>query len=299
MRPYQRQSHRQFRLQAPPPARSPVRFFTWLKTRPQTLLWPFSAALLATVMAAGCATAPETGRSQLILMSPAQEAELGLKAFTQLKREKPSIKSGKNAEMVRRVGRRIAKVAPVEYADWEFVLFEDDTPNAFALPGGKVGVNSGILEITKTEAGLATVLAHEVGHVVARHGAERASQTLGLQALGVIADAALAQNAPGARWGVMLPKAYGIGAQVGVLLPYSRVHELEADELGLVYMARAGYDPREAIAFWERFQAYNRKQGGGKPLEFLSTHPLDERRIAELRALLPRAEAEYARAGKA
>ncbi|WP_295540122.1 M48 family metallopeptidase [uncultured Thiohalocapsa sp.] len=293
MRPCQRQ----FRLQAQPPTLPPTQRKTQRKTRPRTLLWCFSAALLATVVAVGCATAPETGRSQLILMSPAQEAEMGLKAFTQLKREKPSIKSGKNADMIRRVGRRIAKVAPVEYADWEFVLFEDDTPNAFALPGGKVGVNSGILEITKTEAGLATVLAHEVGHVVARHGAERASQTLGLQALGVIADVALAQNAPGARQGVM--QAYGIGAQVGVLLPYSRVHELEADELGLVYMARAGYDPREAIAFWERFQAYNRKQGGGKPPEFLSTHPLDDRRIAELRALLPRAQAEYARASNA
>lgn len=267
-----------------------------LQAMPPALLRLITAALLTLAVAAGCATAPETGRSQLILMDPAQEAQMGLKAFSQLKEQKPYITSGKNADMVRRVGRRIAKVAPVEYADWEFVLFEDDTPNAFALPGGKVGVNTGILEITKNEAGLATVLAHEVAHVVARHGAERASQTMGLQVLGAIADAALAQNAPGARPGVM--QAYGLGAQVGVLLPYSRVHELEADELGMLYMARAGYNPQEAIAFWQRFQAYNREQGGDKPPEFLSTHPLDDRRIAQLRAMLPRAEAEYARASK-
>jgi predicted Zn-dependent protease len=255
-----------------------------------------AAALAALVLLASCATAPETGRQQFIMISPAEEAEMGFQAFSKLKQQKPFVNSGKDADMVRRVGRRIAKVAPVPHAEWEFVLFEDDSPNAFALPGGKVGINTGILKITKNEAGLATVMGHEVAHVVARHGAERASQTVGLQILGAIADAALAQNAPGARQGVM--QAYGLGAQVGVLLPYSRVHELEADELGMLYMARAGYDPKEAVAFWQRFADYNRKQGGGKPPEFLSTHPLDDRRIAQLRALLPRAEAEYARAAR-
>ncbi len=254
------------------------------------------AALAAVAVVVGCSTAPETGRSQLILMDPAQEAQLGLQAFNQLKQKKPSVASGKDADMVRRVGQRIAAVAPVEHAKWEFVLFKDDTPNAFALPGGKVGVNTGILDITQDEAGLATVMAHEVGHVVARHGAERASQTMGLQLLGAIADAALSQNAPGARQGVM--QAYGLGAQVGVLLPYSRIHELEADELGILYMARAGYDPEAAVAFWQRFQDYNRRQGGARPPEFLSTHPVDEKRIAQLRAVLPRAQAEYTRAGK-
>jgi predicted Zn-dependent protease len=262
-------------------------------TGPSTRL--IAATVVSLVLLASCATAPETGRQQFIMIDPAQEAQMGFQAFSKLKQEKPYVRSGKQAEMVRRVGRRIARVAPVPNAEWEFVLFEDDTPNAFALPGGKVGINTGILKITQNEAGLATVMGHEVAHVVARHGAERASQTMGLQILGAIADAALAQNAPGARQGVM--QAYGLGAQVGVLLPYSRVHELEADELGMLYMARAGYDPKEAVAFWQRFSDYNRKSGG-KPPEFLSTHPLDDRRIAQLRALLPRAEAEYARADR-
>jgi predicted Zn-dependent protease len=253
-------------------------------------------AALALLITASCATAPETGRSQFMMMDASQEAQMGFKAFNQLKQQKPYITSGKDAEMVRKVGKRIARVAPVANAEWEFVLFKDDSPNAFALPGGKVGVNTGILKITRDESGLATVMGHEVAHVVARHGAERASQTMGLQILGAIADAALAQNAPGARQGLM--QAYGLGAQVGVLLPYSRIHELEADNLGVLYMARAGYDPTAAVAFWQRFSDYNRRQGGGKPPEFLSTHPVDSRRIAELKALMPRAQAEYARAAK-
>jgi predicted Zn-dependent protease len=271
-------------------------FASQLAPNPPTPARAVVAALLSLLLLASCATAPETGRRQLILMDTAQEAQMGLQTFNKLKQQKPQVTSGKDADMVRRVGRRIAKVAPVEHAQWEFVLFEDDTPNAFALPGGKVGVNTGILKVTQNEAGLATVIGHEIAHVTARHGAERASQTIGLQVLGAIADAALAQGAPGARQGLM--QAYGLGAQVGVLLPYSRVHELEADELGMLYMARAGYDPKEAIAFWQRFADYNREEGGGKPPEFLSTHPVDARRIAELKALLPRAEAEYARSSK-
>ncbi len=255
-----------------------------------------AAGTLSLFLLASCATAPETGRQQFIMIDPSQEARMGFQAFSRLKQQKPYITSGKDADMVRRVGRRIAQVAPVQNAEWEFILFKDDSPNAFALPGGKVGINTGILKITKNEAGLATVMGHEVAHVVARHGAERASQTMGLQILGAVADAALAQNAPGARQGVM--QAYGLGAQIGVLLPYSRVHELEADELGMLYMARAGYDPKEAVAFWQRFADYNRSQGSGRPPEFLSTHPVDARRVAQLKALLPKAESEYSRAGK-
>jgi len=248
----------------------------------------FAATLSATL--ATCATAPETGRSQLLLVSPAEEAQLGLKAFQQIKRQQPRVSGGKAAEVLQRVGGRISEVAPLPNARWEFVLFKDDSPNAFALPGGKVGVYTGILPITKNEAGLATVIGHEIAHAVARHGAERMSHGMLVQLGGAGLSAALGQDA-GAT-GDLIMQAYGIGSQLGVMLPYSRTQELEADELGLLYMARAGYDPREAIDFWKRFAQYNAKRGGAPP-EFLSTHPLDSRRIAALERAMPRAVAEY------
>lgn len=212
------------------------------------------AITLATTLSATlatCATAPETGRSQLLLVSPAEEAQLGLKAFQQIKRQQPQVSGGKAAETLQRVGNRISEVAPLPNARWEFVLFKDDSPNAFALPGGKVGIYTGILPITKNEAGLATVIGHEIAHAVARHGAERMSHGMLVQLGGVGLSAALGQDA-GAT-GDLIMQAYGIGSQLGVMLPYSRTQELEADELGLLYMARAGYDPREAIDFWKRF----------------------------------------------
>lgn len=250
-----------------------------------------AAAILSGSLAA-CATAPETGRSQLLLISPAQEAQLGFQSFQTIKRKTPISRDRQDNAMLQRVGQRIAQVAPVLNAKWEFVLFEDDSANAFALPGGKVGVHTGILRITRNEAGLATVVAHEIAHVVARHGAERMSHDVAIQLGGAALGAAL-----GDRSGVtrdLAMQAYGVGAQLGVALPYSRTQELEADRLGLLYMARAGFDPREAIAFWERFQAYSRSQGG-RPPEFLSTHPLDETRIAKLRSILPEAMAAYQR----
>ena len=251
-----------------------------------------AAAAVVSLMS-GCATAPETGRKQLLLVSPSEEAQMGIQAFNEIKRDQPVITTGKDAELVRKVGQRIARVAPLPNAQWEFVLFKDDTPNAFALPGGKVGINTGILPITKNEAGMATVMGHEVAHAVARHSAERMSQGLAVQLGGAILGAALGTEAGATRDLAM--QAYGLGAQYGVMLPYSRTHELEADELGLIYMARAGYDPAEAIEFWKRFAAYNAERGG-KPPEFLSTHPLDARRIAELQQMMPRVRAEYERA---
>jgi predicted Zn-dependent protease len=175
------------------------------------------------------------------------------------------------------------------------VLFDDaKTPNAFCLPGGKVGVYTGILPITKDEAGLATVVGHEVAHAVARHGAERVSQGLLFQLGGQALDVAMKNNSQTARQVAL--SAYGLGGQVGVLLPYSRKQESEADHIGLLYMARAGYDPRAAVDFWKRFAAYKDQHGGGQP-EFLSTHPLDETRIRLLEALMPQAVAEYQAAG--
>jgi predicted Zn-dependent protease len=260
--------------------------------RPRPLLSLLTSVSL-TMTLLSCATAPETGRRQLLLVSPVEEAQLGLQAFQQLKQQKPVVTKGKDAAMLQQVGGRISQVAPLPDARWEFVLFKDQSPNAFALPGGKVGVNTGILPITKDEAGLATVIGHEIAHAVARHGAERMSQGMLVQLGGAGLSAALGSN-PGAT-GDLVIQAYGLGSQLGVMLPYSRIQELEADELGLLYMARAGYDPREAIGFWTRFAAYNAKRGGAPP-EFLSTHPLDQRRIEALERAMPRAVAEYERA---
>lgn len=252
-----------------------------------------AAVLLMTILCsalAACATAPETGRRQLLLVSPAEEAQLGLKAFDRIKREHQVVRRGQDAAMLQRVGGRISEVAALPNARWEFVLFEEDSPNAFALPGGKVGVYTAILPITKDEAGLATVIGHEIAHAVARHGAERMSHGMLVQLGGAGLSAALGSDA--GVTGELIMQAYGVGSQLGVMLPYSRTQELEADELGLLYMARAGYDPREAIAFWKRFAAYNAERGGAPPA-FLSTHPLDQRRIAQLQRLMPRAMAEY------
>ncbi|HKK05521.1 MAG TPA: M48 family metallopeptidase [Gammaproteobacteria bacterium] len=250
-------------------------------------------ALVLTLLG-GCATVPETGRSQLILVSREQTVQLSLSEFDKLKKDTPISKDAQATALVKRVGRRIAAVAPLPNAKWEFVLFDKpDVANAFCLPGGKVGVYSGILKITQDEAGLATVIAHEVGHAVARHGAERISEGLLVKLGGTVLEQAM-QSRPAETQSLVLG-AYGIGSQLGVMLPHSRQQELEADHLGLIYMARAGYDPREALAFWKRFAAYNKKNGGAPP-EFLSTHPLDARRIKQIEKLLPDAEAEYRKA---
>jgi predicted Zn-dependent protease len=172
------------------------------------------------------------------------------------------------------------------------VLFDKpDVPNAFCLPGGKVGVYSGILPITQTDAGLATVIGHEVAHAVARHGAERMSEGLLVQLGGQLLEQVTLGRSEVSR--VALQQAYGIGSTLGVALPHSRGQELEADHLGLLYMARAGYEPREALAFWKRFAEYNNKHGGGKQVEFLSTHPLDDQRIRQIEGLIPQAEMEF------
>ncbi|WP_020507537.1 M48 family metallopeptidase [Lamprocystis purpurea] len=258
----------------------------------------YGVALLVTVLVLqGCASAPETGRRQLLMIDSAREAQLGLSAFEKTKRETPIARNRQANAQLQSVGRRIARVAKVPNARWEFVLFDDKAPNAFALPGGKVGVNTGILPITRDETGLATVVAHEIAHVSARHGAERMSQGMAMQVGGAILSAALGASGYGGATQDLAMQAYGVVGQVGVLLPYSRTQESEADRIGLLYMARAGYDPREAVAFWQRFQAYNSRRGGGGSLEFLSTHPLDAKRIAQLKAHLPQALAEYRKAG--
>jgi predicted Zn-dependent protease len=247
-----------------------------------------SAALFAGLLVA-CATVPETGRSQLLIVSPSQETQLGFQEFEKLKKSTPISKDAAANAQLQRVGKRIAAIAPLPNARWEFVLFDKpDTPNAFCLPGGKVGVFSGLLPITKDDAGLATVVGHEVAHAVARHGAERMSQGAVFQ---ILEELALGRSSPASRQ--VIQQAYGLG----FALPHSRKQELEADHLGVLYMARAGYQPREALGFWKRFAEYKNKHGGGKQIEFLSTHPLDDQRIRQIEGLIPQAEMEYRKPG--
>lgn len=235
-----------------------------------------------------CQTAPITGRSQLILIPESMEMELGLTSY-QDAMKKAKLSQDKDAvEMVNRVGKRIAAVAGREDYKWEFNLIEDDKMvNAFALPGGKVAVYTGILKYTENDAGLAAVMGHEVAHALLRHGGERISAGI-LAQLGMIGlSAAVKSNDPAAVSAIN--QAYGIGVNVGVLLPFGRSQELEADRVGLVLMAKAGYHPKEAVAFWSRMMKAKDKA----PPEFLSTHPATERRIKELEQWIPEAVKYY------
>jgi len=252
---------------------------------------------LAGFVLTSCATVPETGRSQVILISPQEEARQSALAFSTLKQKSRISNNTTYNAQVRRVGNRIARVAPIE-ASWEFVVFENNEPNAFALPGGKIGIHTGLFQIVKDDAMLATVIGHEVGHVVARHGAERASQGMLVQFGGAALNAGLqSQSGMSPAQASTILGAYGAGAQLGVILPYSRVQEYEADKLGLIYMARAGYDPRAALRFWKAFREYSRQRGGNQTPVYLRTHPLDDARIANLEKLMPMALEEYRKAG--
>ncbi|HOX58493.1 MAG TPA: M48 family metallopeptidase [Candidatus Paceibacterota bacterium] len=260
---------------------------------PQPLLCAV-LAVLGALCFTGCETVTETGRSQLNLVSADEEMKLGVSAFQETKQKTPISRDAQASAMVQRAGQRIAAVATLPNAQWEFVLFDSPEANAWCLPGGKVGVYSGILPITKDEAGLATVIGHEVAHATAHHGAERMSQQMVAQ-FGSSAAGALTSGKSQATQ-ALVGQAYGVVSQVGVLLPFSRKQEAEADYIGLLYMARAGYDPAAAVAFWQRFSDYNRQHGGGQGLSFLRTHPLDEQRIKDLQAQLPKAQAEYQKA---
>ena len=246
-----------------------------------------TASIVFTIL--GCATAPYTGRQQLLLISEAEETALGVKAYQDvLKKEKIS-KDKKTNDMVKRVGSRIAAAAKKPGYACEFTVIDaPKTVNAFALPGGKIAVYTGILPYTQTEDGLAFVLAHEVGHVLARHGAERMSQQLLLQLGQQGLNIAIANRSPVAIDAINT--GYGLATAVGLSLPFSRKHEYEADKIGLMLMAQAGYDPRVAPSFFERMMRDSKQ---AKPPEFLSTHPADQSRIREINAMIPEAMKYY------
>lgn len=244
-------------------------------------------SLVVFLVSSGCMTVPHTGRSSLHLVSSQQLASTAAVQFGQIKQKTPISQNRTYNEMLQRVGERIADVAAADMANaqWEFVVFDDDDMiNAFAMPGGKIAVYSGLFKVVQSEADLALVVGHEVAHVVAGHSAERVSQQL-LAAGGSIAlQIGTSRSDMSSEQRRLLIAAYGAGAAVGVLLPYSRLHEHEADEIGLIYMAKAGYDPRVAIPFWERMKA----QKSSSPPAILSTHPADKARLRNIASLLPR-----------
>ena len=247
-----------------------------------------------------CAEVPITHRHSLQLLPESELATLSLQEYDKVLKDSKLSTDRQQVEMVRRVGFKIAGAAElflieageksqIKNLNWEFNLIEDDkTVNAWVMPGGKAAVYTGILKYTRDETGLAVVLGHEVGHAIAGHGNERMSQGLLAQMGSVALSVALAQNSPATR--DLFMQAYGAGASVGLLLPYSRLQESEADRIGLTLMARAGYDPRQAVPFWERM---SKQEGKSRPPEFLSTHPAPESRIADIKKYIPEAMAYY------
>jgi predicted Zn-dependent protease len=244
------------------------------------------AGLSIALALVACQQAPITGRNQLILVPESQDAQMGLQAYQQIKQEEKVARDPALNQRVQTVGRRIAAVSGHPEWDWQFTLFENPEPNAFALPGGKVGVYTGLFKVAENDDQLAAVMGHEVGHAIARHGAERMSHGILAQLGGVAVGAATGSQA--------VVDLYSQAATLGVILPYSRGQESEADEIGLMLMAEAGYDPREAVKLWQNFEAL----GGERPPEFLSTHPSEGTRIERLQELMPQAMAVYEASGR-
>ncbi|MCD8514094.1 MAG: M48 family metallopeptidase [Nitrincola sp.] len=236
--------------------------------------------ILGLLLLSGCATSP-TGRSQLTMFSESQMASMGQATFAQMKEQEKIYNHRPTQQYVQCVSDALIAVSGTPN-NWEVVVFADETPNAFALPGQRIGVHRGMLNVATTPDQLAAVIGHEIGHVQARHGNERASAQFATQMGLALASVALATE--GGTDERMLA-ALGLGAQVGILLPFSRQHEIEADLIGLDLMARAGFDPRESIQLWENM----RQKAGSSPVEFLSTHPGHGTRIRTLQDAMPNA----------
>lgn len=245
--------------------------------------------LLILLVVLGCTTVPYTNRSRIMMMSESEDIALGLEAYKQVLAEEKISKDPAANRVVRRVGEAIAAVAEKPNFEWEFSVIDDPkTVNAFALPGGKVAVYTGLFPVAKDEGGLATVMGHEVAHALARHGAERMSQNMAIQTVGLAVAIGTSGQSAGVQQAVM--QAYGLGAQVGVMLPFSREMESEADHIGIILMAKAGYDPAVSVQLWERMAELER---GDRPPEFLSTHPSSDTRIVQLREWIPEAMRYY------
>jgi predicted Zn-dependent protease len=262
-----------------------------------TVLLP--SLLFLILLFQSCATVPLTGRRQLSLVPESEMISMSLTSYTDFLKTNTISSDKANTAMVKEVGSNISAAVIKYFADnnlssqldgykWEFNLVKNDTTvNAWCMPGGKVVVYSGLLPVTKDNNGLAVVVSHEIAHAVARHGNERMSQEMLAQYGSLALNEALKQKPDQTK--KIFSTAYGLGAQFGVMLPFSRQHELEADKLGLIFMAMAGYDPQTAVPFWERMASL----GGSKPPEFMSTHPSDATRIEKIKAALPEALKYY------
>lgn len=257
---------------------------------------------LLLIFLVSCSTVPLTKRKQLNILPESQMIAMSLTSYREFLTQHPPVSSSDaNVQLVTSVGRRISSAVETymrqnKMADriagykWEFNLVDSKEANAWCMPGGKIVVYSGLLPISQDEPGLAFIMGHEVAHAIARHGNERMSQMLATQAGGMALDVALQSKSAETR--SMFLTAYGVGTTVGALLPYSRLHETEADKLGLIFMAMAGYDPNVAVGLWQRFAASSK---GAKPPELLSTHPADQTRINNIRSFMPTAMKYYKR----
>jgi predicted Zn-dependent protease len=239
-----------------------------------------------------------TGRKQLLLVSDSEVLTSSFQSYKQFIDSVPASKDKVNTALVKKVGLNISRAveaylnangmsADVATYAWEFNLVKDTAVNAFCMPGGKVVVFDGILPVTKNETGLAVVLGHEIAHAVAKHSNERMSQQMVVQYGSALTNMLISNKSAATQNTINM--VYGLGAQYGYMLPYSRKHELEADRLGLIFLAMAGYDPNQAIVFWERMAANSQ----GAPMEFMSTHPSDATRIAQIKQYLPEALTFY------
>lgn len=257
--------------------------------------------LAVAVFTNSCSTVPITGRKQLSIIPSSQLMAMSFQQYDQFLTENRVVKNSSQANRIKRIGSKIQKAVEQYFAEgnmsdhldgyaWEFNLVESDQVNAWAMPGGKVVFYTGILPICKDDAGIATVMGHEIAHAIAEHGGERMSQGLIVQLGGMGLQAALEKEP--ALTQQLAMAAFGLGAQVGIMLPFSRLHESEADHMGLIFMSIAGYNPNEAVSFWQRMAA---QKGGNAPPEFLSTHPSDQKRINDLKKLVPEAMQYYKR----